>query len=135
MLLQSRSVCSQSATKTINPDPATIVAGDWVDVTITVDGHSLKSPDPVPFDAMLVIDESGSMASNDPNCLRIAAARDFVNQAAQAGVGIRIGIVTFGDDSKLVRALTSDYATLLADLNQTVPNSAIPILCLTDGAT
>lgn len=59
------------------------------------------------IDVVLVIDNSGSMKENDPNNLRIAAAKLFIDLA---GDNDKIGIVAFSDDvgtQKLTRRLMS----------------------------
>lgn len=54
-------------------------------------------------DIVLIIDSSGSMASNDWNNLRIAAAKQFIDLADS---NIQIGIVDFDDWAKTLAPLT-----------------------------
>ncbi len=65
-----------TATKTVNP--SVIESGEWTEVTVSVGGHHVIDISCVPFDVILVIDQSGSMDSSDPDHLRITAAEAFV---------------------------------------------------------
>ena len=54
-------------------------------------------------DAVLVMDSSGSMAKNDPNKLRVAAARMFMSLLGDAD---RVGLISFSDNGYPVLHLT-----------------------------
>src|SRR5512139_2201246 len=72
--------------------PDRVEAGQPVTVTIRIEGSSGEVPEPVPFDGVLVIDQSGSMADNDPSNKRIDAAESFVDCVAPMS---RLGIVKY----------------------------------------
>jgi len=99
-------------TKTFEPE--TVLAGDPVTVFVHVHGCSGQVVDPVPFDAVLVIDQSDSMDWNDPNDKRIDAAEDFVDCAPY---GSRLGLVWFNDDAHVDSGMTTDRATLHSKLD------------------
>jgi uncharacterized protein YegL len=102
-------------------DPTSVEAGEWAEVNIIVKGYSTYSSAVVPFDAVLVIDQSDSMAGSDPENKRLDAAKHFVSLASS---GIRIGVVAYADQAQVVSQLTTDYASL---------NSAIGNLASTMG--
>jgi len=105
-------------------DPTSVEAGEWAKVNIIVKGYSTYSSAVVPFDAVLVIDLSGSMGRSDPENKRLDAAKHFVSLASG---GIRIGVVAYADQVQVVSQLTTDYPSL---------NSAIGSLTSTaDGLT
>jgi uncharacterized protein YegL len=105
-------------------DPTSVEASEWAKVNIIVKGYSTYSSAVVPFDAVLVIDLSGSMKTSDPENQRLDAAKHFVSLASS---GIRIGVVSYADHAQVVSQLTTDYPSL---------NSAIGSLATTaDGLT
>jgi hypothetical protein len=55
-------------------------------------------------DAVLVMDSSGSMAKNDPNKLRVPAAKLFMSLLGERD---RIGLVSFSDNGYPVLHLTA----------------------------
>ena len=107
------SALGPTAITTVTPDR--IAADEWALVTVTVQGYSAHEDVIVPFDAILVIDHSGSMESSDPHNQRLAAALEFI-AGATAGSGVRIGIVFMGDEGFLVSPLTDDYPLLVTNL-------------------
>ena len=56
------------------------------------------------IDVILIVDNSGSMASNDPQRIRVSAAKLFVDLSQD---GDRIGLVNLGDDTRIVKKLTT----------------------------
>ena len=56
------------------------------------------------IDVILIVDNSGSMASNDPQNIRVSAAKLFVDLSQD---GDRIGLVNLGDDTRIVKKLTT----------------------------
>jgi len=102
-------------------DPTSVESGEWAEVNIIVKGYSTYSSAVVPFDAVLVIDQSNSMAGSDPENKRLDAAKHFVSLASS---GIRIGVVAYADQAQVVSQLTTDYPSL---------NSAIGNLASTMG--
>lgn len=96
--------------------------GDEFSVHITINGYSLTVPEVIPFDAVLIIDRSGSM-QGQPYSSAKQAATNFVNLSETASTSasaigqIRVGIVAFGDNASVIRGLTSDYAMLRQDIS------------------
>ncbi len=89
--------------------PIEVESGQRAEVNIIVKGYSIPSSTVVPFDMVIVIDQSSSMSGNDPHNKRVLAAQDFVSHASS---GIRIGVVAFSDESHIISPLTNDFASL-----------------------
>lgn len=98
-------------------EPSSVESGEWAQVNIIVRGHTTLTTATIPFDAVLVIDQSGSMSDNDSQNKRYEAALAFVNRAAQAAAGIRVELVSFSDDAELVQGLTDNYPALRDKIN------------------
>jgi len=98
--------------------PEVVESGEPVDVWVIVTGSSATTDEPFPFDGVLTIDMSGSMAADpphsDPNYLRLAAAKRFVECVDP---DTRLAIVTFDEDATLEIGLTSDKDALNATLD------------------
>ncbi len=90
------------------------MAGQPVTVSIRVKGSSGEVADPVPFDGVLVIDQSDSMRVSDPDNKRIDAAESFVDCVAAE---TRLGIVKYGDSASVVQGLTSNKTDLHSKLD------------------
>ncbi|MBI4261196.1 MAG: type II secretion system F family protein [Actinobacteria bacterium] len=69
-----------------------------------------------PVDAVLVLDTSGSM-KGEPLAAAIAAALQFVTELPE-GEGLRVGIVTFADEPRVLHELTPDRAAVLQALGK-----------------
>lgn len=69
----------------------------------------ISDPDAVPADVALVIDSSGSMSWNDPNNIRLSAAKSFVSNMKATD---RVAVVDFDGYSRLATGLTSDQNTI-----------------------
>lgn len=75
----------------------------------------IGDPNAIPVDVALVIDSSGSMTSNDPQNLRISAAKSFITNMK---VSDRAAVVDF-DGGVIVRQNLTDNKTSLSNaLNQ-----------------
>lgn len=92
-----------------------VQTGDEFRVEVTVHGFSQEVPTVVPFDAVLVIDKSGSLSSSDYSNAK-QAAKTFVNHAENASAGIpgsiNIGVVVFGEGASTINGLSSDYPAI-----------------------
>ena len=66
---------------------------------------------PLPADVAIVLDSSGSMASNDPSGLRRTAASQFVDAL---NADDRASVTDFDDTARVLQGLTSDKAALNA---------------------
>ena len=95
-------------------NPISVLTGDPVTVYVHVHGCTGEIVTPIPFDAVLVIDQSGSMGTNDPNDKRIEAAQDFVNCAP---VGSTIALVSFDDDAHIRVPMTTDKTAVINGLD------------------
>ncbi len=77
---------------------------------------------------ILAIDVSGSMATADLQPTRLDAAKSaagiFVNKQPQ---NVRIGVVSFSEDSSLIQAPTTDRGQILAAIVRLAPQSATAI--------
>jgi len=78
--------------------------GDEFNIQITVHGFDDRVPEFIPFDAVLLIDKSGSM-SGDPFHRAKNAALRFVELAENSGADIRIAVVTFGENAQIINNL------------------------------
>lgn len=74
----------------------------------------ITDPNAKAADVVLVLDSSGSMRSNDPNNLRISAAKAFVTKMKNID---RSAVVDFDDSAKITTAFTSDIQSLNNGLN------------------
>jgi uncharacterized protein with von Willebrand factor type A (vWA) domain len=74
----------------------------------------IGDPNAIPVDVALVIDSSGSMLDNDPQNLRIAAAKSFITNMKASD---RAAVIDF--DSVIVRQnLTSEKTALSSALSK-----------------
>ncbi|MCV0392993.1 MAG: VWA domain-containing protein [Nitrosopumilus sp.] len=117
-----------SVTKTANPIDINVL-GSGIDetttITITVTGFGGETINEIDGDIMLVLDESGSLDSNEFNQMRnfaiaLVNAFDFTNTNTQMGVALFSGNSISSTDGKLSRvlvSLTDDKTTLLNALN------------------
>ena len=73
----------------------------------------------VNFDVVFVIDESGSMNQNDPNRLRVEAAKQFIDMLAEDSKNNRAAIYGFENWSRYILNLTAlnDKEAVKASLN------------------
>lgn len=69
----------------------------------------VSDPSAFPSDVVLVIDSSGSMRSNDPQDLRISAARNFIGGMKATD---RVAVVDFDDGARLAIGLSADQAAI-----------------------
>ena len=98
-----------------------IQSGKTFDIEIHITGFSEQTDDMIPFDAVLLIDTSHSMYESKLNKAK-SAAKKFVNlvkTAVESGdvQGIKIGIVTYSDDAKIISNLSEDYDLLLSSID------------------
>jgi len=71
----------------------------------------------VVVDVIFVLDNSGSMRSNDPQFLTRKAVKDFVKAISDAlSIDGRVGIIVFDGSARLVQALTNTHVAHAADL-------------------
>lgn len=99
-------------------DSYVIDVGDWTETNIVVHGYSRQEETCMPFDAVLVIDQSGSMEGNDPENKRLTAASRFVTRAEAERCDIRIGLVSFSNTAQIKMDLTTDYSALRHKIEQ-----------------
>jgi len=83
----------------------------WKIPNAAAEVHEVRLPGAVVFkaeaaDVVLLMDGSLSLGRNDPQRVRVEAARDFIDAARQTGSIGRIGIVQFDNKSRTVIALT-----------------------------
>ncbi|MEM6801210.1 MAG: vWA domain-containing protein [Bacteroidota bacterium] len=85
----------------------------------SLDGLDLKSGDEdVAYDAGILIDQSGSMSSNDPQNLRITAGKDFLSKlGAQDKVAVAAFSSRLNNGWNLLGNLTSDGTLYLDELD------------------
>lgn len=81
--------------------------------TIQQTCDAITDPDALPTDAVLVIDSSGSMTSNDPSNIRRSAAKAFVDQMKATD---QVAVVDFDSSARLAIGLSG---------NKTAINNAI----------
>ena len=74
---------------------------------------AIDSPEAMKTDVMLVIDSSGSMATNDPDNLRVSSAQAFVARMKDSD---RVGVVDFNDVARLLIGLSNDKDAIIAAL-------------------
>ncbi|MAH97371.1 MAG: hypothetical protein CMI66_14550 [Pedosphaera sp.] len=67
------------------------------------------------MDLMLVLDSSESLRKNDPDDLRQRAVSEFVASLPQ-GLNIRLGLVDFDHNAKLLQPLTENFDSVLTQL-------------------
>jgi len=77
--------------------------------------------DGAPIDLVLIIDESGSMKNNDPENLRVDAARLFIELNQILTEGNRISIVGFGEKTNIYIKLT-EIAKNKKDIMEAISN-------------
>ncbi len=124
-------------------DPRTI----WVDtappavqpkvskITLGLVGAGIPSSTAKPLDTILLIDSSGSMSQNDPDDLRLDAAKHYVDLLS---VPDRVAVVNFNTNAVLVGGdhLSSDYSHAKANIdtigNQGYTDLFDPIRIATD---
>lgn len=102
-----RTAVGRSATLGLAATLATLFATALA-TTIAWADASVPSPVPVPVDVVFVLDNSGSMKSNDPSFLTREAVFGFAATLAEnRDVDGRIGLVLFDEDANLAQPLTS----------------------------
>ncbi len=99
---------------------AEVEPGGEFDVKITVHGYSEQTREVLPFDAVLIIDQSSSMDETKMYSA-LAAAQTFIELAENAGqkgsgVTIKIGLVTYGRQGRVISSLMDNYDELLTAL-------------------
>lgn len=104
-----------AAAKRLSQD--SIEPGEWTEINIIVHGYSRRETNCVPFDVVLLIDQSGSMDWNDENNDRLTAAKQFVTRISQENCGIRVALVKFNDEADPVVSLTESYGTVISAIN------------------
>jgi hypothetical protein len=92
--------------------------------TYTAITSCTTTPDGPDVDVAFVMDSSGSMTSSDPENLRIAAAKEFVDALDGEDRG---GVVDFDDVAIVLQSLTSNKAALKAALDQIDANGGTNI--------
>jgi hypothetical protein len=91
--------------------PASVEAGDPVHVIIEIGGCSGISPEKLPFVGAILIDQSSSMGTTDPNDVRLNAAKAFVDCVAPS---TRLAAIKFANSASVIQPLTSDKTALKA---------------------
>jgi len=86
------------------------------DGVLTSVGATCRAPGatPTPLDLALVLDSSGSMASNDPQGLRRSASKNLVDALLADD---QASVVDFDDFGRLVQGLTSDKTAIKAAID------------------
>lgn len=84
----------------------------------------IGDPNAIPVDVTLVIDSSGSMLDNDPQDLRITAAKSFITNMKASD---RAAIVDFDSGVTVRQNLTADKTALSSALNQIDSNGGTDI--------
>jgi hypothetical protein len=74
-----------------------------------------EAPDALAIDFVFVLDESGSMASNDPQGLRKTAAKQVVDRLAEISENDRVGVVSFSTTVRTRIGLTMLSTTFQVD--------------------
>ncbi|MCK4783426.1 MAG: VWA domain-containing protein [Desulfobacteraceae bacterium] len=105
-------------------DVTDVQAGDEFRVHIIVQGYDQYFAQVIPFDAVLIIDTSGSMDGDKIENAK-AAAISFVTRAGVemasnppiGGGSIRIGVVTFDKEARIVSLITDNYVQLVIDIS------------------
>lgn len=113
-------VASTLLTMTVDAEPEEVLVDEAVTVQITLSGDSEtcgQSVETRPVDAILVLDNSGSMEGVALEQSK-AAARAFVEELDLAND--RVGVVVFSDSARLIHALSSDTDSLLAAIDSIV---------------
>ena len=93
-------------------------------VSIEVHGDSRIMDVPIPMDVVFLIDQSGSMETNDPNHIRMTAVRNFINRMKEPVRGGRDAAAIIEYDTRarglypstsdgVAPALTRDYDALI----------------------
>lgn len=106
-----------TAAKRLSQD--SIQPGEWTEVNLIVHGYSRRETNCVPFEVVLLIDQSGSMDWNDENNDRLIAAKQFVTRISQENCGIRVALVPFNDEVEedAVVSLTESYGTVISAID------------------
>jgi Mg-chelatase subunit ChlD len=86
--------------------------------TIDISGYTscLGTLDPKPMDFLYVMDSSHSLNSTDPQDYRKTGALALLD-SIDTGLGVRSGVISFGDQSILLQPLTSDLDAVRAAIN------------------
>jgi hypothetical protein len=82
-------------------------------------GRDGTDPGVTNVDVMLVIDESSSMLTNDPQRLRVDAAKNFVTALIPND---RAGVIGFAYGSRMLQSLTADLPLTIAALDSIADN-------------
>jgi Ca-activated chloride channel family protein len=92
-------------------------------VTLEVSGFGSTSTEEsiVPMDTVFAIDSSNSMEDNDPDNLRLEAAKSFLDRLNQTRD--RAGVVNWDSEIEATFGLTSDFESLKANIDQTTLGS------------
>ncbi len=80
-------------------------------------------PEARSWDVLILMDESQSLRTNDPDGQRIAAAKRYVaslERSVEAGLRVRLGLATFGTDFELRREFTDLKASGNDDVVSTI---------------
>lgn len=95
------------------------------DVTVVEDGRAVDDVEVQPLneevsrvDVVLVIDTSGSM-EGAPISAAVDAARTFVGELPP---DIRVGLVTFSDEPRVLQEISTDRSTLLNEISSLQPS-------------
>lgn len=113
-------VASTLLTMTVDAEPEEVLVDEAVTVQITLSGDSEtcgQSVETRPVDAILVLDNSGSMEGVALEQSK-AAARAFVEELDLAND--RVGVVVFSDSARLIHPLSSDTDSLLEAIDSIV---------------
>ena len=115
-------------------DTALSIDGSVDDDTMTVDEVDVSETQPEPdkeLSAMLDLDSSGSMSSNDPNQLRKDASRQFVDALAPTDA---VAVCDFGpnptegfSDTRLLSEFTVDRALIDSAIDEVMASGGTPM--------
>jgi uncharacterized protein YegL len=93
-----------------------VQVGDEYSVQITVHGFNRQVFQTVPFDAVLLLDKSGTMHGAPFQSAKDAAVA-FVQLAQSSGANINIAVATFGEGSSVINNLSTNYTTIINNIN------------------
>jgi Mg-chelatase subunit ChlD len=102
--------------------------------TVSILRSGRRAPAGSQLDAALILDASGSMASNDPNWLRVPAAEGFATTFLSANSANRVAVFDFGAGatsgfqwSRMLTGLTSDLGTIRQALGLVAASGNTPM--------
>ncbi|HKZ48550.1 MAG TPA: VWA domain-containing protein [Thermoplasmata archaeon] len=93
--------------KSLSPNTVNVFGTGWGEIatlSLEVIARGQPFPRPKPLDIVLMLDSSGSMASNDPTSQRLVASEAFINELGTRALGDRVSALDFDTDCAWTRA-------------------------------